>query len=349
MPTNSLSNFIGQWLPRLESEMQDLLRYPVAEKTDADLTDFYGYMHYHMGWTNVQFQPQQLPTGKRLRPILCLMACEEVGGDPVQALPAACAIEILHNFSLVHDDIEDGDETRRHRPTVWTLTGVPLAINIGDGMFALAYQAMQNTSRRGVAAKITVDALNRFTATCIELTQGQHMDMSFEQRAQVQVGEYIRMIEGKTASLVGATVSIGALIGNGTERQINAFARFGQSVGLAFQVQDDILGIWGDPEVTGKAAGNDILRQKKSLPLLYALSHEEIGPRLLTMWQDGLNENQLPQVLDLLEESNTRDFAEEQVRIHHENALSALDDALGERARQSILYTLAESLISRSS
>lgn len=349
MTTQSLSSFIGQWLPRLEAEMQELLRYPVEDKTEEQFADFYGMMQYHMGWTNAQFQPQQLPTGKRLRPMMCLMACEEVGGDPVQALPAASAIEILHNFSLIHDDIEDGDETRRHRPTVWKLTGIPLAINIGDGKFALAFQAIQNSSRRGVEAKTTLAALNRFTQTCIELTQGQHMDMSFEQRSQVQVGEYVRMIEGKTASLVGASVSIGALIGNGTEEQINALARFGQSVGLAFQVQDDILGIWGDPEVTGKAAGNDILRQKKSLPLLYALNHEKVGPKLLTIWQGGFGDNQLPRVLELLDEAQARQFAEEQVAFHHTNAMTALEDALGEGANKSKLRALAESLVNRSS
>lgn len=349
MPTQSLNSFIGQWLPRLEAEMQELLHYPVADNTDAEFANFYGMMQYHMGWTDAQFQPQQMPTGKRLRPMMCLMACEEVGGDPVQALPAAGAIEILHNFSLVHDDIEDGDETRRHRPTVWKLTGVPLAINIGDGMFALAYQAIQNLGRRGVDPKVVLEALNRFTQTCIELTQGQHMDMSFEQRAQVKVGEYIRMIEGKTASLVGATVSIGALIGNATDEQIKSLARFGQSVGLAFQVQDDILGIWGDPEVTGKAAGNDILRQKKSLPLLYALNHEKIGPKLLTIWQGGFGDNQLPRVLELLEESQARQFAEEQVQFHHENAMTALTDALGDRAEESMLRELAMSLVNRSS
>jgi len=321
MPTQSLSSFIGQWLPRLEAEMQELLHYPVADNTDAELANFYGMMQYHMGWTDAQFQPQQMPTGKRLRPMMCLMACEEVGGDPVQALPAASAIEILHNFSLVHDDIEDGDETRRHRPTVWKLTGVPLAINIGDGMFALAYQAMQNLSRRGVDSKLVLEALNRFTQTCIELTQGQHLDMSFE---------------------------VGALIGNATDEQIKSLARFGQSVGLAFQVQDDILGIWGDP-VTGKAAGNDILRQKKSLPLLYALNHEKIGPKLLTIWQGGFGDNQLPRVLELLEESQARQFAEEQVQFHHQNAMSALTDALGDRAEESMLHALAESLVSRNS
>ena len=289
----ALSSFMGYWLPRLEEEMRVILGCPVQGQAapganaetaialgDEYVTNHYGMMHYHMGWADEAFQSQQLPTGKRLRPILCLLACAEVGGDPVNALPAAAALEILHNFSLVHDDIEDGDETRRHRPTVWKLWGVPQGINVGDGMFALAFAAMQRLPRRGVSAEITLKALDRFTQMCLDLTEGQHLDLGFETRDSVTVDEYVRMIQGKTAALVGASVGIGALIGNASQAQSGDLQRFGQSVGLAFQIQDDILGIWGNPTVTGKAAGNDILRRKKSLPLLYALNHPSVGQSL---------------------------------------------------------------------
>ena len=195
--------------------------------------------------------------------MLCLMACADVGGEPMHAIPAAAAIEILHNFSLIHDDVEDGDETRRHRPTVWKVWGTAQAINAGDAMFALAFAAMQRLPGYGVANATTLAALGIFTETCQALTEGQHLDMHFETRNDVTTDEYIRMIQGKTAALIGASVAIGALIGGASPKTDVALRTFGQSIGVAFQIQDDILGIWGDPQKTGKAAGNDLLRKKE--------------------------------------------------------------------------------------
>ena len=205
-----------------------------ADWAIGDTDGHYGMMHYHMGWVNEQLRPTVVSAGKRLRPILCLLACSELGGEPGDALPAAAAIELLHNFSLVHDDIEDEDEVRRHRPTLWKIWGVPLAINAGDGMFALAFEAMQRLEQRGVSAQITLRALNLFTQTCAELTKGQHLDMCFEARNSVLVGEYMRMIEGKTASLIGASIAIGALIADANVAQASALQHFGQSIGLEF-------------------------------------------------------------------------------------------------------------------
>jgi len=344
MSNQELSGFLGHWLPRLETEMRELL----ANQESAVKT-LYGMLQYHMGWVDETLRPQHFPTGKRLRPMLCLLACAELGGDPVQALPAAAAIELLHNFSLIHDDIEDGDETRRHRPTVWKIWGIPQGINAGDSMFALAFAAMQRLERRGVTASLTLAALNLFTDTCLALTEGQYLDLSFEQRLEVTVDEYMRMIQGKTAALVGASVAIGALIGGATPEQDAHLQEFGQALGLAFQIQDDILGIWGDPAETGKAAGNDILRRKKSLPMLHALTHPRVGEQFETLLSENLGAEQLPQALALLEEAGTRQFAEEKMVAQHDRGIRALEKALGERAEKSALLVLANSLLNRRS
>ncbi len=344
MSSQELSSFIGRWLPRLETEMRDMLH-----GDEAAIAAHYGMMCYHMGWVDEQFHAQIFPSGKRLRPMFCLLACAEMGGDPVEALPAATAIEWLHNFSLIHDDIEDGDETRRHRPTLWKIWGVPQAINAGDGMFALAFAAIQRLTRRGVSADRTLQALNLFTQTCLGLTEGQHLDISFEQRMVVSVEEYMQMIQGKTAILVGASVAIGALIGGATAAQVAALQQFGESIGLAFQIQDDILGIWGDPEETGKPAGNDILRRKKSLPILYALNHDRISEQFETLLDGELGPAQLPKALDLLAQAGTRQFVEEKMRNQHEIGLAALQQALGERAQNSTLLTLTNGLLNRRS
>jgi geranylgeranyl diphosphate synthase type I len=343
MPTGELTAFMGQWLPRIEDQMRD-----IVAADDGTVSAYYDMMRYHLGWVDQSFQPHVSPSGKRLRPVLCLLACTEVGGDTVQALPAAAGIELLHNFSLIHDDIEDGDELRRHRATMWTVWGVPQAINAGDGMFALSFQAFHRLPTFGVPAHQALAALALFTDTCLAVTEGQYLDMSFETRTDVGVDEYMRMIQGKTAALVGASVGIGALIGGASKDQQTDLMRFGHATGLAFQIQDDILGIWGDPNVTGKAAGSDILRRKKTLPLLYALGHPAVAARLTPFFAEEITQDQLPTVMALVDEAETRAFAEAQMRAQHEVAVEALHSALGERASTSALMALADSLLHRS-
>ena len=339
---NEFDSFARVWLSPLEDELRAVL----GNERPA-VSRFYGMMHYHMGWVDETLAPGEFPIGKRIRPLLCLMACEAVGGDPEQALPAAAAVEILHNFSLVHDDIQDGDEIRRHRPTVWKQWGVPQAINMGDGMFALAYQAMLRLPRHGVAAEVTVAALDQLTRTCLNLTEGQYLDLSFENRLNVEVEEYLHMIGGKTAALIAASLAIGALVGGAGDHVDEALDCFGYNIGLAFQIRDDILGIWGDPAMTGKAAGNDLLRQKKSLPVLYALNHPKVGPRLERLWRYNIGGKQIPMVLDLLEQADARAFAEEKVYLFHQKGLQALEEALGTWAASSPVMVLADGLAAR--
>ncbi len=351
MADSSLERFASRWLPLLDKEMKLVLtaRHPA-------LADHYGMMHYHMGWTDDLFRPAEIPAGKRIRPLLCLLACDAVGGDPAGAIPAAAAVEILHNFSLVHDDIEDGDETRRHRPTLWALWGVPQAINAGDGMFALAHAALLRAwgGFKTDAAPPSfernsrvLETLESFAETCISLTEGQHLDLSYEGREVVTVAEYLRMIEGKTAALIAGSVTLGALFGGAEAGTAESLGRFGRNIGLAFQIQDDILGIWGDPDATGKAAGNDILRRKKSLPLLYGLESEAVGEKMMSLWRDGTSEEMLPEALRLLDSIDARSWSEEQARNCHRKGMQALNEALGEETGSSLLLKLANRLLQR--
>lgn len=341
--TERLKAFYAQWTPQVEAEMQSILA-----NGEGAVHAHYAMMHYHMGWVNADFAPEKQPSGKLVRPMVAIMAAEAVGGDPLQALPAAAGIEILHNFSLVHDDLEDGDETRRHRATVWKVWGMPQAVNVGDAMHALAFSALHRLPQRGVSADRTLAALGRLTQTCIALTEGQHLDMSFESRDLVSVDEYLRMIRGKTAALLAASAGIGSMIASGDPDQECDLYGFGLGIGLAFQIQDDILGIWGDPAVTGKAAGNDILRRKKSFPLLYALNHPRWGEEVQQLWSQGIQPEDLPVMLDLLAKTEAREVAQAQVHVHHQTGLDWLIKALGDQAEASLLWAMGDALLVRS-
>ena len=318
---SSFSSFAAAYLPRVELTLRQTLAAPrLTEGTH------YAMMRYHMGWLNEEFRPVQANTGKGIRPLLCLLSCAAVGGDPVIALPAAAALELLHNFSLVHDDVEDNSPTRRHRPTVWALWGRPQAINVGDALFAHAFQSLLNLAPVVPAVQV-METVQRFVHACIALTEGQHLDMGFEARLDVTTDDYLQMIRGKTAALLAASVEMGAGLGGAQTQQLSALHHFGESLGLAFQIQDDILGIWGDEQKTGKSAASDILARKKSLPVLSALNGPQ-GAALRSLYaRPRLTVDEVPAVLELLEAAGARAHAAALVETYSTAALQALQAA----------------------
>jgi len=229
------------------------------------LGEYYTMLEYHLGW-----EPG-LTRGKRLRPLLCLLCCAGAGGNWRQALPIAAAIELIHNFSLIHDDIQDNSPLRHGQPTVWSRWGQAQAINAGDAMFTLAFLAPHRLTALGVGAETTLNILSELKRTCLALTQGQYLDMAFEQRSRISVDEYLTMIEKKTAVLISAATRLGAGLAGISLERAQSFSEYGLSLGLAFQLQDDLLGIWGDPEITGKSTLSDLEKRKKSLPVVYGL------------------------------------------------------------------------------
>ena len=301
----------------IEAEMRDVL----AAKR-AGIKPFYGMMHYHMGWVDQNFTPVDVKAGKRIRPVLCLLSCAAAGGDWQQAVPAGAAIEILHNFTLIHDDIQDASPTRRGRPTLWKLWGAPQAINAGDAMFAAAHLAMVNLYDRGVPAESVVQAVRRLDETCLHLTVGQHLDMDFETRSEVVVDEYLKMITGKTAALLALCTELGAIIAGKDQQAIQHYAQFGLDLGLAFQVIDDILGIWGEEAVIGKSASTDIETRKKTLPVLYGIAESRELRELYQQPVESQNGSFVNDAITLLDKSGAREYAEAKAS---ELSASALD------------------------
>jgi geranylgeranyl diphosphate synthase, type I len=308
---------------------------------------FYGQIHYHLGWATSEYQPTETPSGKRIRSAFCLMACELFAESFRPAVPAAAAIELLHEFSLVHDDIEDGDRTRRHRPTLWTLVGQPQAINAGDGLFALAQLALLNSIEAGVAAERVVRAQKRLNDTALALCIGQYQDMSFEKRELITPDEYIEMIRGKTAALLAFSGEVGALMGGADEAETRKFYELGEAMGLAFQMRDDLLGIWGDPALTGKPVGADIRAKKKSLPVAYALTHDESG-ELQALYRHSLKSKaNIQRARTLIEATGAYEVVATRAAAYEAKALSILESLKVPEARLRPLRTLADELAQR--
>jgi geranylgeranyl diphosphate synthase type I len=334
----SASAYVERYLPLVEAEMRDLLPMQGA------LSVYYGMMQYHLGWLDSALRPSRAAQGKRLRPVLCLMACEAVGGRVAHALPAAAAIELVHNFSLIHDDIEDASPTRRHRETVWRIWGVPQAINCGDGLYTVAYLKLGQLSARGVPLHRALTAQRLLAETCLALTEGQYMDMSFEDEAEIDLDRYLSMIRRKSATLIASSTQLGAYLGGGDPQAVDAYREFGLNLGMAFQVIDDILGIWGTEEVTGKSAATDVLSRKKTLPVVFALG----DPALQALYaREQLGEEDVPAVIEILERAGARAYAEGMARSYSEQALGHLARAGIDTPAHREMGELAGSLLER--
>ncbi|MEZ4666916.1 MAG: polyprenyl synthetase family protein [Anaerolineae bacterium] len=279
-------------------------------------------LRYAFGWVDEKGQSYDTPTGKRIRPLLLMLCTEASGGEWRDALPAAAAVEILHNFSLIHDDIQDNSPIRHNRPTVWKVWGEANAINAGDALFTLAHYSLHQLSLSEILPQQLLNIWDIFNHTSLELTRGQHLDMRFEREERVAPENYISMITGKSAALIAACAKIGSLIGNNNELIANHFYDFGLNIGIAFQIHDDVLGIWGDAVEIGKSTATDILSQKKSLPVLYGLEHSS-DLRLLYVQQE-FSENDVKSVVSHLNHVNAQEYAIEQEKMYYAKAIDAL-------------------------
>ena len=283
-------------------------------------TELYSMLCYHMGWQGEGAGPEA--QGKRIRPTITLLSAAAIGSDWHKALSAAAGVELLHNFSLIHDDIQDQSALRRGRPTVWNKWGIAQAINAGDALFTLAHLALLKISETA-GAEIAVKASRILHSAAIDITNGQYLDLSFESKAEISLEAYWNMISGKTAALLGCSAEMGGLVVGSDTLQQAALKQMGISLGLAFQVQDDWLGIWGDSGTTGKSTESDIVSGKKSLPILYALSQE--GP-FRARWEQGpINADEVSWIAQQLVENGAQDYTQKMGDKLATDALRAID------------------------
>jgi geranylgeranyl diphosphate synthase type I len=302
-------------------------------------------VRYHLGWMDENLQPIKAQGGKRLRPLLCLLVCEAIGGDYRPALPAAAAVELVHNFSLIHDDIEDESPKRRGRATVWRVWGVPQAINAGDGLLALAQMALHRLSTLGRDPKVVAQAMQVLNQACLDLCEGQYLDIAFQERTDVTPEMYLAMARKKTASLLECAAHLGAILATRKKGIIEAYRGFARNLGLAFQITDDLLGIWGEEVRTGKGVGEDIKAGKKSLPVVYAF--EEERRRGLRRLGEIYGEADLDALLPILEELKVKERCQERARHFQTKALEELERTGIDNRAQGHLRDLALFLVER--
>ena len=328
----------------IENEMRSVL---IAR--DDQARPLYEMLAYHLGLDH-----DDGPRGKRMRPLLGLLAYQSLTGDYRAALPGAAAVELGHNFSLVHDDIEDADRERRHRPTLWAIWGVPLAINAGDALFALSRLALYRLLAGGFSERRVLALMRVYDETCLALCEGQFLDISFERRTDITVEEYLEMIGRKTAALVGASVQAGAILATDDAGTVEAYRHFGYHLGLAFQMADDVKGSFWTSAASGKPEAGDIRKRKKTLPLVWALEHASDADRtrLAEIYATGQSAADAPmppeevdEVLAILERSGAREEALTEARRYRDLALADIDELPIPDGRRSELRALVESVI----
>lgn len=284
--------------------------------------------------------------GKKFRPALTVLSCQAVGGSTEKALKAAAALELVHTFSLIHDDIMDNDDTRRGKPAVHKVWGEPLAILAGDTLFAKAYETIIRTADENISYERVIDALRVLVDACIKICEGQALDMAFEDTFNVTKDEYMNMIYKKTAALINAATTAGAIIGGATSIQIEALRTYGKNVGLAFQIQDDYIDLTGDESI-GKPVGSDLVEGKKTLMVVYALekASKEDHDRLIELLEAN-DESIIDEAMEILNKYDAINYARMVAYdcvIEAKSSLSVIPDSDAKEA----LFKLADFVYSR--
>ncbi len=340
MENKRLLRSLESYRPRIEAELKEA----IGGSPEA----FYDMLRYHLGWQDEQGRPCRGGLGKLIRPLLCLLSCQATGGDAVRIMPAAAAVELIHNFSLVHDDIQDSSYKRHHRPALWKLWGESQAINAGDVMFALAFSVLLKLRNNGIKEPKIMGAVRFLSGACRELCEGQYLDIAYQSRGEVTIKDYLDMIAKKTAALMAASAAIGGCLAVDDEGVVKALYGFGEELGLAYQVQDDLRGIWGTEEETGKPGKEDILQRKKTFPVVYAFEHSGNDDRqkLMELYsREVIPGEKVAAVVEILERSGAPEQCQKLLQQYHRQALAKLKTSGLDLAGQSLLAEMAGFLV----
>ncbi|WP_395576448.1 polyprenyl synthetase family protein [Streptomyces sp. BK79] len=323
--------------PALRKAVESL---PAAERLVAG---------YHRGWCEADGAPRvaEAGGGKVVRPALTLLSAVAVGGSPSDAVPGAVAVELVHDFTLLHDDVIDGDALRRHRPAAWSLFGTPAAVLTGDALLVAALHALTRAPHNRTAA-----AVQELVGALLELVEGQSRDVAFEKAHDVSVADYLDMAAGKTGALIGCACALGGVLAGADEVRVGGLREFGRRLGVAFQCVDDILGIWGRSARSGKPVGADLVARKKSLPVVAALTAPgAAAERLRELYRAPHPSagDDIELARHLVEEAGGRQAAEEEARRQLAAALRSLSLARPTADAYRQLHDIARAMTRRES
>jgi geranylgeranyl diphosphate synthase type I len=338
-------------MPEFLASYRDAVRVELKEVIDSYPSALCNMLRYHMGWQDEHGHSCSRESGKFVRSALCILSNQAVSGDISQVIPAAAAVELIHNFSLIHDDIEDASDERHHRPTVWKLWGQSQAINAGDAMFTLAYLALLRLKEKGISEEKVAGSIKMLSLACLELCDGQYLDIEYEDRLDITTEDYLDMAAKKTAALFAVSTALGAYLGSEDSKLVDSFQSFGKELGIAYQIFDDILGIWGTGENIGKPV-SDISQRKKTLPVVYGLqnSRGEERKRLEKIYcQKSIEGEDITEVTNILDHSGARDYAENLAEQYYHKALVHLEASGLDTSRQAPLKEVICFLLKRDS
>ena len=338
-------SFFARYQPSIDRALRAELKH-----YDSGICDTH---RYHMGWADKDGEELAATQGKRLRPTMVLLGADAVDGDPRCALPVATALEFVHNFSLIHDDIEDRDRFRHHRPTIWVVWGDETAIVSGNSMLKIADRATSALLDLGVNAGKSMQVRRSITEAYLRMIEGQFMDIDFETRANVTVEAYLAMIERKTGALIETSIHLGALVAGNDDASIGVSAGLrdaGYEFGRLFQIRDDVLGVWGSDE-TGKPVCGDIYNKKKSLPAIHALnaSQGNASAEIHAIYRKPeLDERDVETVLEIMVDIGTYKYCDRMSAKHWSAAAAIIDELDLNPGIRDDLFELGEYLVERS-
>ena len=339
-----IPSFFARYQPSIDRALRVEL-----EVYDSGICDTH---RYHMGWADEDGEETVATQGKRLRPTMALLGADAVDGDARCAMPVATALEFVHNFSLIHDDIEDRDRFRHHRPTVWVVWGDESAIVSGNTMLKIADRATRALLALGVSVEKSMQVRRSITEAYMRMIEGQYMDIDFEKRANVSVEAYLAMIERKTGALIETSLHLGALVAGSDETSHSVsegLRNAGYEFGRLFQIRDDVLGVWGSDE-TGKPVCGDIYNKKKSLPAIHALnaSQGNSSTEIQSIYQKPeLDESDVDRVLEIMMDNGTYEYCNLMSERHWSAAAAIIDELDLNPGIRNDLFELGEYLVER--
>lgn len=339
-----------QDLPRILTKYKNQVEEYLQKISFARQPGLSNIIQYHLGWVDQYGNPSSSFQGKGIRSSLCMFTCEAVGGLSQQSIAGAAAIELVHNFSLIHDDIQDGDKERRHRSTLWSIWGVPVALQVGNYIRVIADLSVYNAKHCCSDPEILLKSTEILTRAYLETVEGQYLDLAFENRADITISDYLDMINRKTGALISCALHIGSISGTKDKFTIEGLSKLGRVLGTIFQIRDDYLGVWGSEKLTGKSFASDIRRKKNSLPIVYIAQEASNADRekMTSIFsKEFVTETDVLWVLSLLDKLKITSYIEDLIEMYALKAIKKLNELNIEKTKKNEFEELINFLVNR--